>query len=207
MKKKLIQVQYQDAIGFSHIWLELKRKIDEDMIPIVGKNCFHDLAYCYSHFEGHISKSYQDFKKGIASVFPGGIYDSKIVESYFEAERGGSDENDGEEKSLQYEQTPVSFPDSRFEPNESEDFSTGRNALDNGIAFLSMARQMDPKTVLGLLNVVTIDPNVLYAYDFGAVETDVPWNAKAWAIVLKNDFSKKIRIQDNKKGKNNKSNS
>ena len=200
LKKKLVNLQYQDSIGFSHLWLQLKKKIDEDMIPIVGKNCFYDLAYCFSHFERHITKHYQQFKKGIAEILPGGIYDSKIVQSYFEAERGGSaGELKGDNKSENdFDQTVVNFPDERFEITESDEFSTGKNAFEIGVDFLSMARKMDPKTVLGLLNVVTIDPNVLYAYDFGSADTDVPWNAKAWAVVLKNDFAKKIRIQDNK---------
>lgn len=197
LKPELKKIQYNDAIGVSYLWEKVKEKIKKDKISVVGYNCLYDLTYWYSHFEGHLNKNYEVFKSNIREIFQGGIYDSKIISSYFEMdERTLEDMHQnlkGEEKSW------VKFTDPLFDCSESKEHSSGKDAYMTGFAFLKMSRDLDTKTVNDLVNVVTINPNVLYAYNFGSSTHDVSWNSNAWVIFCKEDTAKQLRIQNNKK--------
>eukprot|EP00828_Plagiopyla_frontata_P006378 TRINITY_DN12773_c0_g1_i2.p1 TRINITY_DN12773_c0_g1~~TRINITY_DN12773_c0_g1_i2.p1 ORF type:complete len:373 (+),score=89.55 TRINITY_DN12773_c0_g1_i2:517-1635(+) len=61
--------------GFSRIFdlIEANKKL-----TIVGHNCFLDLMFMMSHFNGKLDDNYQDYKQKLHSMFPR-IYDTKIL--------------------------------------------------------------------------------------------------------------------------------
>ena len=197
VKKQLKEIQYQDAIGVSFIWEKIKEKIQKDHIPVVGHSCLYDLTYWYSHFEGLLDKNYEVFKANIRDIFIGGIYDSKIISTYFEM-----DEKNLEDmlEDLQDDQDSfISFTDPKYNCMNIQEHTTGKDAYMTGHAFLQMTKNLDPTIVTKLLNVVQINPNVLYAYNFGSHIHDVAWNSNAWVVKLKDSVAKQLRIVKGKK--------
>lgn len=195
-RNQLRELQWMDAVGVSYLWVKLKEKIQKDLISVVGYSCLYDLTYWYSHFEGQLTKDYQKFKADLHAIFRGGIFDSRII-----ALSNGVEEDEGLEdihNNLKEGEKYVSFPEERFDPMAQEGHTTGKDSYMTGIAFLDIARKLDPKAVTDLVNIVEINPNVLYAYNFGVPDKDVAWNKSTWVAVCKEKTAKKLRLVDNK---------
>jgi hypothetical protein len=195
-RNQLRELQWQDAIGVSYLWVKLKEKIQKDLIAVVGYSCLYDLTYWYTHFEGQLTKNYQEFKVNLNSIFKGGIFDSRIV-----ALSNGVEEDEGLEEihnNLGEGEKYVVFPDEKFDPMNEEEHTTGKDAYMTGFAFLDIARKLEPQAVTDLVNIVEINPNVLYAYNFGLVDKDVAWNKSTWVAVCKEEVAKQLRLADNK---------
>lgn len=195
-RKEIKELQWQDAIGVSYLWVKIKEKIQKDLITAVGYSCLYDLTYWYSHFEGQLTKDYDAFKLNINTIFRGGIFDSRIV-----ALSNGIEEDEGLEEmhdKMDESQKFVTFPEERFNPMLEEEHTTGKDAYMTGYAFLHITRKLDPKAVIDLVNIVEINPNVLYAYNFGSTTKDVAWNKSTWVVVCNEKTSKKLRVSDNK---------
>lgn len=198
IKKQLEEIQYMDSIGVSYIWEKLKEKIQKDRIPVVGHNCLYDLTYLYSHMEGHLGKDYEVFKKNIRELFVGGIYDSNIIADYFGMD-GENLEAMHEDLHGKESEQLISFSAPEFEVKSDDEHSTGKDAYMTGFAFINLVQSLEKKIVNSLLNVVTINPNVLYAYNFGSETHDVCWNQNTWVAFCKKDFSKQFRLMKNAK--------
>lgn len=195
-KKDLLELQWQDAIGVSYLWVKLKEKIQRDLISVVGYSCLYDLTYWYTHFEGQLTKDYSQFKAELSSIFKGGIFDSRIV-----ALSNGVEEDDGLEEmhnKMGEGDKYVHFTEEKYNPMFEEEHTTGKDAYMTGFAFLDITRKLDPTAVIELVNIVEINPNVLYAYNFGSMSKDVAWNKNTWVVVCKEETAKQLRISDNK---------
>ena len=176
--------------------MKLKEKIQRDLIAVVGYSCLYDLTYWFSHFEGQLTKDYQKFKTDVHAIFKGGIFDSRII-----ALSNGVEEDEGLEdihNNLSEGDKYVSFTEERFDAMSQEGHTTGKDSYMTGFAFLDISRKLDPSAVTDLVNIVEINPNVLYAYNFGIPEKDVAWNKSTWVAVCKEENAKKLRLADNK---------
>ena len=194
-RKEIKEIQWQDAIGVSYLWVKLKEKIQKDRIAVVGYSCLYDLTYWYSHFEGQLTKDYDQFKFNLHSIFKGGIFDSRIV-----ALSNGIEEDESLEEmhnNMGEGDKYVVFPEEKYNPMNEEEHTTGKDAYMTGFAFLDITRKLESKAVIDLVNIVEINPNVLYAYDFGSMTKDVAWNKNTWVVVCKESTAKKLRVSDN----------
>lgn len=195
-RNQLREIQWQDAIGVSYLWVKLKEKIQKDLIAVVGYSCLYDLTYWYTHFEGQLTKNYEEFKNNLSLIFRGGIFDSRIVglSNGVEEDESLEDMHNKMGEGEKY----VEFTDEKFNPMFEEEHTTGKDSYMTGFAFLEIARKLDPKAVTDLVNVVEINPNVLYAYNFSTTNKDVAWNQSTWVVVCKEETAKQLRVSENK---------
>ena len=198
IRKKL----YQDAIGFSYIWECIQQKIKTDNIPVVGHDCMSDLSFWYAHLEGNLNPDYQWFKAEVGRMLSGGIFDTRCISATLEMDRQMiqtlHDERDEDDDHY------IHFADSKFDVRADPKHTAGKVAYMTGFAFLEMVRNLDTTLVNSFLNIVNINPNVLYHYDFGSIEKDYPRSNKVWTIVLRDKEAAKLRVKNNcidKKGK------
>lgn len=193
-RKEIKEIQWQDAIGVSYLWVKLKEKIQKDHIAVVGYSCLYDLTYWYSHFEGQLTKDYDQFKLNVHTIFKGGIFDARII-----ALSNGIEEDESLEEmhNKMGGDKYVVFPEEKYDPMNEKEHTTGKDAYMTGFTFLDVTRKLESKAVIDLVNIVEINPNVLYAYDFGSMTKDVAWNKNTWVVVCKEKTAKKLRVSNN----------
>lgn len=66
--------EYNAKVGFSRVF----RALAEAKRPMVGHNCFYDLLFMMSHFEGPLPNSYASFKDLFGRLFPL-VFDTKLL--------------------------------------------------------------------------------------------------------------------------------
>lgn len=115
---RIRELHYRDVIGFSYIWERIKQKLQADSIPVVGHDCLLQLGFWYAHLEGYLTKDYEWFKREIARVFAGGIYDTKAMSSLIDQDWKTLQR--GMCAKLESGQHSVSFPEDDLNPNFKE---------------------------------------------------------------------------------------
>ena len=75
-----LDLKFNEAKGFSHLWDSLLKVISSKKIPVVAHQSFMDHLYILSHFEGKLSSNYFEFKNKLNEIFPV-IYDTKFLSS------------------------------------------------------------------------------------------------------------------------------
>lgn len=202
IKSDVFNLHFNDAIGFSYIWKRIKDKINKDAIPMVGHDCLQGLTFLFSQFETVLNKDYQWFKAQIANIFQGGIFDTRVLGTELNMEpkviQAMHDEL------IESPDNYLFLPDERFQDPKSKGYSSGYESYRTGFSFLEFCKNLDTNVVLENLNIVNINPNMLYRVDFSSMESDVTKTKKVWVAVLREKEANLLRVKNkclNKKGK------
>lgn len=75
LTKKSAEKIFGDYIGFRRVWNIITR-IDK---PVVFHNGFLDLVFCYQAFENELPNTLTEFKKSLRTLFPGGVFDTRLI--------------------------------------------------------------------------------------------------------------------------------
>ena len=73
-KKSSLDI-FQEYIGFRAVWTALSKASK----PVVFHNGFLDLMFCFQHFEGQLPETISEFKQKVKEVFPGGVFDTRLI--------------------------------------------------------------------------------------------------------------------------------
>jgi hypothetical protein len=200
-RAKIFSLHLNDAMGFSYLWQRIKQKVQSDSIPIVGHDCFQGLMFLFSQFETTLNKDYQWFKAQISTIFSGGIFDTRVLGTALNIEPRVIQTMHEE---LLNDNNYLFLPDERFSNPKGEGYSSGYESYKLGFSFLEFCKNLDTNTVLENLNVVNINPNMLYRVDFSSMEDDMSKTKKVWVVVLRNKEANLLRVKNNcinKKGR------
>lgn len=195
IKKKLAKMHLNDAIGFSYLWQRIKAKIKKDAIPMVGHDCLQGLTFLFSQFECTLNKDYQWFKAQIANIFLGGIFDTRVLGTELNMDTKLIQAM--HEELLQSEDSFLFLPDERFASPKKEVYTSGYESYRTGFSFLEFCKNLDTNVVLENLNIVNINPNMLYRVDFSSMDSDVAKTKKVWVAVLREKEANLLRVKNN----------
>lgn len=193
-RKELYNLHLNDSIGFTYLWEEIKRKMKRDGMPVVGHDFLQELTFLYSQLETTLNKDYQWFKAQIASIFAGGIFDTRVLGVSLNVEPRVIQAM--HEELLQSEDSYVFLPDERFQNPKGEGHSAGYESYKTGFSFLEFCKNLETNTILENLNVVNISPNMLYRVDFSSMDADVAKTKKVWVAVLREKEAGLLRVKN-----------
>ena len=75
LTKKSSREIFDDYVGFRHIW----KLLTAAGKPVVLHNGMLDLVFCYNAFEADLPDTLPEFKKSLQQLFPGGIFDTRLI--------------------------------------------------------------------------------------------------------------------------------
>jgi hypothetical protein len=75
LTKKSPQEIFNDYLGFRRVWKILIASAK----PVIVHNGFLDLMFCYQAFENKLPDTVSDFKSELKTMFPGGVFDTRLI--------------------------------------------------------------------------------------------------------------------------------
>ena len=75
ISKQTCEELFNEYIGFRRVWSALTGCGK----PVVFHNGFLDLMFCYQAFENELPLTILEFKKSLKSLFPGGVFDTRLI--------------------------------------------------------------------------------------------------------------------------------
>ena len=75
LTKKTVDEIVDDRLGFRQIW----KILTSSGKPLVLHNGLLDLLFLFQSFEADLPETVSDFKQSILSLFPGGIFDTRLI--------------------------------------------------------------------------------------------------------------------------------
>ena len=191
----------KELLWFSSLWTELKNKIKEQEIPVVGHNCLSDIKFMLSHLEENISPNYMDFKRQARHIFPGGIYDTKVLAKELDLGRLSLGKLYKKISSDQNEEDEINTLeiDDEFKFENNVLHNAGYDAFITGKCFNYLNERIE-NSEIHFKNKLKIFGINHFQMDISNDKTDIIQENKFWGIALardkifRKDFAHKINL-------------
>lgn len=202
MNKEFMQKKFEEIKGFTLIWESLKEAIKKKNIPMIGHNSYGDISFLMSHFEQRNNPDYIDYKKRVAGVFQGGLFDTKNISRLIQPENGRLPLGKLYDQYEKINKVSVTIGEG-YEFKEGVLHNAGYDAYITGMCFMHIKKLLnDPEALLKQKNKVKMFGVHNYMIDFANEKNDEVTNPNLYAILLNEDHFKALKEKEQKESMN-----